>query len=174
MGTLFGRTLAAGVAASLIGLGGANAATERTDWVVTSNFKSDTTICSFKFSVPKETYTMTVEVVTGKKEPRDLEAKLTVGGLPRFLEGKKGFIRDLQLNIDTLRFDGIKANWNRGDKDNNSRIVFTVPATELVPVLAAASKVSVDFELSTGWRSLTYNMSGSARPAKLMTACVAS
>ncbi len=100
------------------------AAVRYSNWTVTQNFDDKGQVtCSLRFRAVQGEQSLSLDA---RKPPKasSLGASFNLGGLPPYLAGKTGTIRDVRIAFGTWSAGGLDANWRKGAADNNSSLNF--------------------------------------------------
>lgn len=148
-------------------------AQERTDWSVIAAFKPNGKVCTLRFSVPKGSFWLTMEHLQAKGS-RPPQAYFKLGGLPPYLADEKAGLRGIRLSVDGgWARGGLKGDWRKGTKDNDSRFQFGLPYEELLGEIAKSWTLKVEATFgTTNSQTYEFDLKGSSAPVAAYSACV--
>jgi hypothetical protein len=147
-------------------------AQERTDWSVTAAFRATGKVCTLRFAAPKGSFWLSMEHVPPKGQ-RPAQAFFKLGGLPPYLAAEKASIRNIRISTDGWASGGLKGDWRKGAKDNDSRFQFALPYDQLLATLAKSYTLKVELPLGDNRQEFEFDLRGSSAPVNSYAACIA-
>ena len=146
-----------------------------TNWGVNQSFDGKGQVtCSLRFPAVQGAQSLSLDA---KKPPKasSLGASFNLGGLPPYLAGKTGTIRDVKIGFGGWSATGLDANWRRGAANNNSSLNFFADKAigPVLKPLAAADRLSIAFTLSDKQPHVfSFDIAGNRGPMNSFIRCL--